>query len=379
MNQEKTLHICLVRHGETEENLARILQGHLPGTLTETGKYQALTLREELDMTKFDVIVSSDLKRVTDTVEILLNGKEISWEKSASLREIDWGSMTGMKIEEVNFKQLAEDVETREMLYERAKQVAEKLQKDHLGKTILVVSHGLFLRSLIANLTHVPFSELHTIQHMKNCEARWLEIKPITQAFSAESNALYEKLSHLPITDLAPVYNNGVRGRTLSASSNNWLLPKIKEAGITTIIDLRTADHTDRFDHKVTSTGLEYKHIAIDSKNTDSREIIDSLPSFFEWLDKGNFYIACAMGLHRTDIALSIYYTFHPSIPLENVPELRGHRKDGKLRCDDIARRLNSIMQSLTLEDLHKMDLPEDYEKEFIRRKKKLFEINSIF
>ena len=379
MNKELTMSICLVRHGETEENLARILQGHLPGTLTETGKEQALSLREKLDMTKFDVIVSSDLKRVTDTVEILLNGKEISWEKSASLREIDWGSMTGMKIEEVNFKQLAKDVETREMLYERAKRVAENLQKRHMGKTILLVSHGLFLRSLIANLTNVPLSELHTIKHMQNCEARWFELKLTPQTFTSSPNTFYEKLCHLPITDLAPVSYNGVRGRTLSASSNNWLLPKIKEAGITTIIDLRTADHTDRFDHKVTSIGLEYKHIAIDSKNTDSKEIIDSLPSFFEWLDKGNFYIACAMGLHRTDIALSIYYVFHPSVPFENVPELRGHRKDGKLRCDDIARRLNSIMQSLTSEDLHKMNLPEDYEKEFKRRKKRLFEVNSIF
>lgn len=193
------------------------------------------------------------------------------------------------------------------------------------------------------------------------------------------TNLLYERLSHLPITDLAPVFNSGVRGRTLSAASNNWLLPKIKEAGITTIIDLRTADHTDRFKDKVTSIGLEYKHIAIDSKNTDPREIIDSLPSFFEWLDKGNFYIACAMGLHRTDIALSIYYVFHPSVPFKNVPELRGHRKDGILRCDDIARRLNSIMQSLTLEDLHKMNLLEDYEKVFKERKKNLLEVNRIF
>ena len=85
------------------------------------------------------------------------------------------------------------------------------------------------------------------------------------------------------------------------------------------------------------------------------------------------------MGLHRTDIALSIYYVFHPSVPFENVPELRGHRKDGILRCDDIARRLNSIMQSLTLEDLHKMNLLEDYEKVFKERKKNLLEVNRIF
>ena len=189
MNQEKTLNICLVRHGETEENLARILQGHLPGTLTENGKQQTVSLRTQLKITEFDAIISSDLKRVTDTVEILLDGNDIAWKKSATLREIDWGSMTGMKIEGTDFKQLAKDVETREMLYERAKQVANDLLEKYVGKTILVVSHGLFLRSLIANLTNVPIHQLHTIKHMKNCEARWLTIKHIPKFTKNETRS----------------------------------------------------------------------------------------------------------------------------------------------------------------------------------------------
>ena len=164
MDKEYTLKICLVRHGETEENLAHILQGHLPGTLTENGKNQAIRLREQLNLNQFDIIISSDLKRVTDTVEILLDGGTKIWEKSVLFREIDWGSMIGQKIEEVNFKKLAEDVETREMLYNRAKQAAKELQANYAGKTILVVSHGLFLRSLIANLTNVPIQNLHTSQ-----------------------------------------------------------------------------------------------------------------------------------------------------------------------------------------------------------------------
>ena len=85
------------------------------------------------------------------------------------------------------------------------------------------------------------------------------------------------------------------------------------------------------------------------------------------------------MGLHRTDIALSIYYVFHPSVPYDCVPELRGYRKQGTLRCDAIARRLNSIMNALTPEDLIRLDLSDDYRNEFIRRKKNLFAVNSVF
>lgn len=171
------MRLCLVRHGETEENLSRILQGHLPGTLTSQGKVQALALRASLDMNTFDAVVSSDLKRVTDTVGILLNGKDLPWTHSPLFREIDWGSMTGMEIEKVNFKRLACDVETREMLYERAGHAATFLKAHYMGKKLLVVSHGLFLRSLIAHLTNVPISQLHTITHFQNCEARWLTIE----------------------------------------------------------------------------------------------------------------------------------------------------------------------------------------------------------
>lgn len=166
------------------------------------------------------------------------------------------------------------------------------------------------------------------------------------------NNALYDRLLALPIADLAPVFDNGVRGRTMSSSSCSWLLPKVREAGVKTAIDLRTADHTDKFCKKVHDAGLAYRHIAIDSKNTDVREIIASLFDFFAWLDEG---------------------------PYDCVPELWGHRKNGVLRCDDIARRLNSIMSALTPNDNNRMGLPDDYRDEFNRRKKHLFAVNSIF
>lgn len=171
------MNICLVRHGETEENVARLLQGHLPGTLTTNGRLQAEGLRKKLNLSDFDIIVSSDLKRVTDTVELLLNGRtDIPWHRTEMLREIDWGSMTGMKIADVNFKQMAADVETREMLYERAGRVVEWLKENYTDKTLLIVSHGLFLRSLTACLTSVPIDMLYTIERLDNCAVRWIKV-----------------------------------------------------------------------------------------------------------------------------------------------------------------------------------------------------------
>ena len=199
--------------------------------------------------------------------------------------------------------------------------------------------------------------------------------------FVNKPNALYESLKQYPIVDLAPVYDKWVRGRTMSGRGRNWLLAKVRDAGVKVIIDLRTADHTDRYDRNMAEAGLEYHSLPIDSKNTDVHQIIDSLPRLFDLMDRGNFYMACAMGRHRTDIAIALYYVFHPSVPFEEVPEMRGHRNVGKrlFRCDDIAARLNSVIKAITPDELVALGVPADYEAEFKRRKKHLFDVNRIF
>ena len=59
--------LYLVRHGETIDNAAQILQGHLQGELNERGILQAETTRDKLKGEPIDVFVSSDLKRSVDT------------------------------------------------------------------------------------------------------------------------------------------------------------------------------------------------------------------------------------------------------------------------------------------------------------------------
>ena len=200
--------------------------------------------------------------------------------------------------------------------------------------------------------------------------------------FVNKPNALYESLKQDPIVDLvAPGYDKGVRGRTMSGRGSNWLLAKVRDAGVKVIIDLRTADHTNRYNRNVAEAGLEYHSLPIDSKNTDVHQIIGSLPLLFELMYKGGFYIACAMGRHRTDIAIALYYVMHPSVPFDEVPEMRGHRNVQKklFRCDDIAARLNSIIKAITPNELATLGLPVDYEAEFQRRKKNLLVINRKF
>lgn len=185
---------------------------------------------------------------------------------------------------------------------------------------------------------HVGKNAQNKVAQENNSEANNL-------SFVNKPNALYEALMRYPIVDLAPVYDKGARGRTMSGRGSNWLLAKVRDAGVKVIIDLRTHDHTDRYDRNVVEAGLEYHSLPIDSKNTDVHQIIATLPLLFELMDNGSFYISCAMGRHRTDIAA----------------------------------RLNSIIKAITPDELAMLGLPADYEAEFLRRKKQLFVVNRNF
>lgn len=168
------LTLYLARHGQTEENIARIFQGHLPGTLTEEGIAQAEALRASLCHVTLDAAISSDLKRCVDTTRIVLDGRDLPWETTPLLREIDWGSWTGLYINEVDLSKLPEDVETEAMLYKRAACFLDWLKGGYEGKRVLVIGHGLINRAIQAHIQGVALEHLRSVPKMNNAELRRL-------------------------------------------------------------------------------------------------------------------------------------------------------------------------------------------------------------
>ena len=63
--------LYLVRHGETKDNVARIMQGQRQGELTPAGIAQMDELAVSLSEIHFDAIISSDLQRAYDSAQIL--------------------------------------------------------------------------------------------------------------------------------------------------------------------------------------------------------------------------------------------------------------------------------------------------------------------
>jgi len=153
-----TTRFCLVRHGETDWNAERRLQGHTDIDLNPRGIAQAAQMAKAIKAIdlQFDVLYTSDLQRAAKTanaIETLFNTKAIV---DHDLRERHLGVLQGVSTAEApQFdaelwkSHLSRDIneelrggESIAQFAQRIHQALEKIRQQHLGKTVLLVSHG---------------------------------------------------------------------------------------------------------------------------------------------------------------------------------------------------------------------------------------------
>lgn len=149
---------CLVRHGETDWNAARRLQGHTDIDLNAKGLAQAEQMAHALQRIhlQFDVLYTSDLQRAAHTaraIERLFNTSAIS---TAALRERHLGALQGLTTDDAPIREpelweshLSRNIEEKlrtgesiQQFADRIKVALEQIRSKHLGSTILLVSHG---------------------------------------------------------------------------------------------------------------------------------------------------------------------------------------------------------------------------------------------
>lgn len=171
--------LYIARHGQTEENVRRVLQGQMPGHLTPEGIAQAEELRDKLRSITFSRIITSDLKRASETARIIAEPHGLETELEPLLRERDFGIHTGGPYIKISHA-LDPSAETMEALAKRAADFLNKLAKDE-NEYVLAISHGLFLRVLQA-VYHG--TDVRSIEKMENAEYRILELSP-TMHFNA--------------------------------------------------------------------------------------------------------------------------------------------------------------------------------------------------
>jgi probable phosphoglycerate mutase len=165
--------LYLVRHGETKDNVARIMQGQSQGELTPAGITQMEEFAISLSRIHFDAIISSDLQRAYDSAQILGSEWNQPVQTTPLLRERDWGEFTGRFIPDLKGLPLPDNVEKMEDLLNRAKSFLEWTKTNYQGKTILAVGHGIINKAIQA----VYYGKLtREIPKMSNAEYRILQL-----------------------------------------------------------------------------------------------------------------------------------------------------------------------------------------------------------
>ena len=169
--------LLLVRHGQTDWNLAHRFQGHGDVPLNEAGLQQAKALKDHLSGEAIDLIYSSDLRRASETAKIISNGK-LELQTDSRLREVNFGDWDGLAYDEIKekyrdvlsawendvYKNAPPNGETLEQLVTRSQSILHDLIAIHSDKTILIVAHGGVLQVLIClalNLNPTMYWQFH--------------------------------------------------------------------------------------------------------------------------------------------------------------------------------------------------------------------------
>jgi len=166
--------IFLVRHGQTQWNLQKRLQGHKNSPLTATGRKQALHVRKVLAGVTLHVAYVSPLPRALETLSIIIEGQETEVHEAPSLKEIHLGPWEGKTREEIRVSHpqqyndfwnnperfTLQGAETFHHLQTRVVRQLETIFSREQGRNILVVSHWIALKVALAHYSSIALAGL---------------------------------------------------------------------------------------------------------------------------------------------------------------------------------------------------------------------------
>ena len=171
--------IYIVRHGLTEWNKLKKLQGAADVPLAKEGILLAEKTGEALKDVKFDICFTSPLSRARQTAECVLGDRNVPIIPDKRIQEINFGDLEGDCVRDaegnyidpqvemffrdpVNFKR-PENGEDIFDVIARTKDFWEEKTSDPslTDKTVLVASHGCAVRALLQNIYHDPENFWH--------------------------------------------------------------------------------------------------------------------------------------------------------------------------------------------------------------------------
>lgn len=157
--------LLLVRHGETDWNAARRIQGSTDIPLNDVGRAQARETASEL-ASQFagvsPVVVSSDLSRAHETAQIIADALGVDAPRTyAGLRERSYGVAEGMTVAEYhaqygefhrdNVPEAESDAHLRSRALRTVRRIVRETRREHapVDLPVIAIAHGALISSLI--------------------------------------------------------------------------------------------------------------------------------------------------------------------------------------------------------------------------------------
>jgi 2,3-bisphosphoglycerate-dependent phosphoglycerate mutase/probable phosphoglycerate mutase len=182
--------IILLRHGQTDYNVAGRMQGHLDSMLTEVGHEQAAAAAPVLAALAPDRMISSDLRRAADTAEVVGAACGLPVKFDARLRETHLGRWQGHTVAEIDRDEPGAIAtwrsdpawappgggESRVAVVARSRPVVDELDAEladsgETSTTVLLVAHGGLIAGLVTGLLELPTATWPSFGGLGNC--RW--------------------------------------------------------------------------------------------------------------------------------------------------------------------------------------------------------------
>ena len=172
------MEILLTRHGQTEWNLLKKVQGKADIELNKTGIQQAKTTRDYLKYERIDLILCSPLKRAIQTAEIINQGRNIRIVIDERVSERDFGEFEGMPNTDFDFNAFWSYEQN--LKYDKAKNIKDffgrvykfldNIKNEYAGKRILIVAHGGISIPVKCYFEGIPNAETLLPLCLENCE-----------------------------------------------------------------------------------------------------------------------------------------------------------------------------------------------------------------
>lgn len=180
-------HLILLRHGETDWNRERRMQGHRDIALNDVGLAQAAGAAPSVAALRPEVVVSSDLQRALVTAKAVASLAGLPISTDERLRETSLGLWEGLTRTEVvqgwpekwqewrttSAHSAPPEGESRWQVADRSSAVVEELDAGSI-KRALLVAHGGTIVGLTGRLLQLPADSWSALVGVGNCH--WVEL-----------------------------------------------------------------------------------------------------------------------------------------------------------------------------------------------------------